>query len=651
MHHRTGQVTRRAPTLKALAALAIIMAAIVPARAQVVVNSGDTLTVPPDINQQVELNENSTLEVLSGGTVNTATGNTVVNDTGGAVTTVTVRNAGEISADSGTAIFINESALTLINSGLIRGANTGVLRGTFVFDEQLTIINSGTIIGGNAGIETSANPGFFTLNNSGTIRGSSFGLDGNGSIDLLYNSGTIEATGGSGIAITFSNIAENIVNSGHIVGVNRGINAFLLKNVTNSGTIIGGDFAIIEDTQGFPRETDTVLTLLPGSNIQGAIDLGDGPNTLNVGNGLSITNTFVSAGVSKVPVIGSTGGAPYAISGDVIVVADPTNLAAQDEHLADLTGGISSALRNRLSGQRNGIAETVSASAGIETATLADSGHPLWIQGFGSWRRQEASGAAVDTRQWLGGFVVGADGPLHDDVRAGLFGGASRGGIEADYDSQDTDSQSFFAGLYASVLTTGLAFDLAVTGGYSDFDQDRRVANNLVAGGIETATADFDGWFISPELTATRHTWLMGHPLEASLVLRYAGLFLDGYTEEGVTAPLTVDDRTIHIGVARLQLAAPNQVSRPDGSVLRYQMKAGAEGRTNFGGNTVDGALLGQNISFDPGGEDETLGAFAGLSGEYDTGGALVFNAGAEGLIETSGSYQISGKIGAKIRF
>ncbi|MEP3279242.1 MAG: autotransporter outer membrane beta-barrel domain-containing protein, partial [Stappiaceae bacterium] len=168
---------------------------------------------------------------------------------------------------------------------------------------------------------------------------------------------------------------------------------------------------------------------------------------------------------------------------------------------------------------------------------------------------------------------------------------------------------------------------------------------------LETATADFSGWFVSPELTITKPTVLLGRRLETSLALRYAGLFLDGYTEGGTTAPLTVDDRDVHIGVARLQLAAPYENIFADGSAFRYRLKAGIEARTNFGGETIAGALLGQNISFNPGGDDNTLGGYVGLSGEYDTGGGLVLTAGTEGLVETTGSYQFSGRAGVKFRF
>jgi len=45
--------------------------------------------------------------------------------------------------------------------------------------------------------------------------------------------------------------------------------------------------------------------------------------------------------------------------------------------------------------------------------------------------------------------------------------------------------------------------------------------------------------------------------IEASASLRYAGLFLDGFTETGSPANLTVDDREVHLAVARAVLSAP----------------------------------------------------------------------------------------------
>ncbi len=515
---------------------------------------------------------------------------------------------------------------TVNNSGTINTVG-GEAHGITVAGSSSWIVNYGALntAGLQAhGIELTSNAAGSTIINNGVIR--TFGLEAHGAESLgfnaiIYNNGSIIALGFDAKAISALGDNGRVFNSGYVKSNDIAI-------------LLGGD--------------DSILTLQPGSVIEGGIEfLGNLPSlALVVENGLSINKTLTGA----LPGTINPNGAPMATRGLQVAVVDPTNLSTQDEQLADLTGGISSALENRLSGVRNGAAAAVTTSGAVDGAQ-SDPGHPFWTEGFGSYRQQDASSPAVETDQWVGGFVIGADDLLRDDLRAGFFGGAAWGGVEAEFNSQETDSRSFFVGSYASLLRAGLIFDVALTAGYSEFEQERSVANNVAAGGLETATADFSGWFVSPELTVTKPAVLMGRRLEGSLSLRYAGLFLDGYTESGTTAPLTVDDRDVHIGVARLQVAAPYETVFADGSAFRYRVKAGIEARTNFGGETIDGALLGQNISFNPGGDDDTFGGYAGLSGEYDTGSGFVLTAGTEGLIDTVGSYQLSGRAGVSFRF
>ncbi len=133
--------------------------------------------------------------------------------------------------------------------------------------------------------------------------------------------------------------------------------------------------------------------------------------------------------------------------------------------------------------------------------------------------------------------------------------------------------------------------------------------------------------------------------------MQYAGLFLDSYAETGTTSPQTIDSRTVHMGIARLKIAAPKQKITGDGSIFSYRVQVGLDARTNFGGDSVDGVLLGQNISFNTGGDNNTIAGFLNLSGEYQTQNGLTFSAGTEAILETSGAYQYSGRVGLEFRF
>lgn len=489
--------------------------------------------------------------------------------------------------------------------------NVGSVAGNIIAEGDDSNVSSAGTVGGSIN-NNSLNPANVKITNSGSVGTS---IEATGELGRVENSGSV----GSFIRTTGAN--AQVENSG---AVGRG--------TAGDGIFIDGE--------------NPYLTLLPGSVIQGSIDFnGGGSRTLDVVNGLSINNTF---GVAPNRVIAN--GAPFAALGDRVAVVDTTNLATQDEQLADLTGNIYSVVEGRLTAlrERSGAAEVARASSRIYPTDLDRS---IWIETFAAFRNQEAKGPSVETDQRLFGLMLGVDPWQRQDLRAGVFAGGALGQVETDTNSQKTDSRSFFLGTYASLIRSGLIFDMTFTAGYSEFDQHRQVANNTVVGGLETASSDFDGWFVSPTLTITKPTEFRGQRLEGSLALRYAGLFLDEYSESGTSAPLTVDSRDVHIGVIRLQLAAPNETVTAGGSLVRTRVQAGLEARSNFGGDTLDGALLGQNVTFKPSDDGNVLGGYLSLSGEIKTKSGLILNATTEGLIDSDGSFQYVAQAGIEFKF
>ena len=58
-----------------------------------------------------------------------------------------------------------------------------------------------------------------------------------------------------------------------------------------------------------------------------------------------------------------------------------------------------------------------------------------------------------------------------------------------------------FGGVYFRLDRVTHFFDVAMTGGITSNDSTRQVAHNLAPAGQETATASYNGWFVSPEFT------------------------------------------------------------------------------------------------------------------------------------------------------
>jgi hypothetical protein len=560
----------------------------------------------------------------------------------------------------------------LVNSGdIIGGTDSGLDFGVSADIAIEKLINSGRIEGGVYAIFSFS---IGSVTNAGILVGAADGIRGS-RIDSIYNSGEIS---GADSGVEISNTIGSIDNTGLIQGGVSGVAAATITRLTNSGTISGGTFAIREGGAG----GNTTLTLNGGSVLIGDVDLGSGINTLNIGEGLSLNSTFEAD--SNI-LLGTTSGQLVAIdtsggvNNQVVVAVDPSAFASFNDALAALTSGIGGVVQGRQSALRSdpalGFASSfASRFAGAEEESLVAfsnldledkpylNPNRFWIEGFGAYREDDSDRVGSTFESLTGGLVAGVDVPLDAITSVGVMAGFAASRSENETDTQETDTTSYYAGVYASTEAWGLAWDGALTLGYTDYDQERITANNLVAGGLETANANFGGWFINPQVTMTREA---GNPLagagfgslvstqtlEQSLTLSYAGLFLDGYTETGTTNPLTLDERSIHIASARAALSLPFEAAHADGAVTTLRLIGGVEARTRFGDDDVSGTLLGQSVSTTLDDDNFGAGAFVGLAGEYQTTTGLTAYANAEALLETDAAWQVSATAGLRIAF
>jgi len=384
------------------------------------------------------------------------------------------------------------------------------------------------------------------------------------------------------------------------------------------------------------------LNLLAGSAIQGGIRfLIPATATLSIGPGLNTALTFTG-----LPATINTFGAPTLIQGPLVVVVDPTGFSAQDEMLTDLTRAIAGAVDWRLNSARFGdvapVAGTPAMEFGYGTGDSAAAGHnsSFWATGIGSHRDQGADGVDVGFDSSLGGLMVGYDGEVSGGARIGGFIGASAATFETDGNSQEIDADSYFGGFYAGFTGDSYFLDLAVTGGVSQQSSDRAVANNLVIGGIEHATADYDGVFVSPSATVgTSFALESGGILIPSLRARYAGLFLDSYEESGSAADLSVDSRDVNVFDLRAQLAYALAAMPSSDGVLHTALRFGADA-TFADNDNVEAALLGTGLNFDVSGDD-TVRGFAGVDMSYRTDGGSSFFLGAEAGYDSGDAFTV----------
>ncbi|WP_299985954.1 autotransporter outer membrane beta-barrel domain-containing protein [uncultured Ruegeria sp.] len=637
--------------------------------------------------------------LINSGTILGATGHGINLTNSGA----TILNEGAIEAAQ-IGIRVTDSLGVLVNSGTIRGGTDGVRiqdalsdlanEGTIVGQSGYgilveagavqTVINSGSIYGmGSDGLSVEGISGF--LHNTGTIQGEVNGVFVNGDLEVVRNSGTIRGLSSQGLeagdigtilnsglieSINNSNgihatSVQNLSNSGAIKGANHGVsvsNLHTLNNsgqisganravsangginvLNNSGTIIGNDRAISSNGLDVLENSGTIiganyavrvlggagtnLILRQGSNIQGRL-LIDGPVAFVSDPAMNLDLTFEEATIS----VENTSGAPYVLNGQNLVVVDPSGFNGTDLFANDLT---------------RSVLDVVSSTGARIPLTTQEPGteRNVWISGFGGQNQVSGTGVLQDS---YGGLVGGVDLPSASGSVFGLFGGFGTGDISADNSGNTLDTDAVFAGGYYHRDFGSKFLRASLVGGQLSSSGSRDVFNNLATGGVETASSDYDGYFVSPsiELGARFDNLLANKPLLASLQLSYLHLSEDGYTETGVANPVTVDDSQSDYLNARAQITLPHEVSLGAGPNALLEFTAGIDGQFAMGDTSRKASVLGSDIELDPIYDDQLVRGFLGGSFRKQTrDGRGLFSIGADGFFGGSDDREIRGTL------
>lgn len=545
----------------------------------------------------------------------------------------TVRNAGRLLAggDGSIAILSTGADAYVANSGAIRTLGTasyGVISsgaGANV-DNAGSIDVSGIAVAGILG----AAPGF-QVTNSGSIvaageaaSGIIWGLGNDGL--RVVNSGTVRVSGLASTGIAAGGSGIDIVNAG-LVSVSgqasTGIlTAFGGASIENTGTVVvsGAETAAIAATapgsvvtnsgtvrsdQGvaiFFGGANATLHLLGGTAIQGPIVFAGPDNLATFSPGLNALLVFDGYMPSL-----SAGGRPLVIEGDAVGVIDTTGFASATPLLVDLTGNIADALEARLGGG---------------PGASASRGPAVWASTFGTYRNQAAAGSLAGFRQRLGGLVAGIDVSADARWLGGIFVGTAAGDTKVDGGGERIGHAGVFGGVYAGYDDGGRFLDLSAAVGSLREDGSRRIAENFVLGGVDQADVSYSAVFVSPSVSLGARLPVSVGKLVPSLRLRYAGLFVEGYDEEGAAAALRVDPRDLNVFAARAQLALALDPVAGDRGTFQATFRAGVEGFARNGGD-VSASLIGRDLDFADGGADRVL---------YGFGGADVVLAGRHGL-------------------
>ncbi|WP_334433427.1 autotransporter outer membrane beta-barrel domain-containing protein [Bradyrhizobium sp. AZCC 1610] len=581
-----------------------------------------------------------------------------------------VTNSGVISGTSASTVGISAGRdANVVNSGTISSQGTGTSIGA---GRDANVLNSGTILAdGTSGAAIIATRDA-NVTNSGVIAAN--GPNGVAIIGLqnayVINSGIVSANGTGGTAILVDQHNATLINSGAISAGSFGIQAFGSSNVTNSGILSGGLAAL--QLVGLP---DT-LTVQRGSRIIGAINLGGGGDTVN----MRAVNQNLTFDTLTGATVGGT--VPYVVSGNRIASVDPTSFATAGSVLSDFSRSVSAIVpafdgvtasggggTSAFAAPDGGMSRIADAFAGIPglsayasdeiaykspTAVHAD-GTTVWGRGFGGRHIQSADGLLMrNVTTWFGG-AIGVEKSVRPDLRLGVFVGAGSTHNSIDPNNDATDSNLGFGGAYAR-YTTGASFlQAGAQGGALHSATSRLVNNNLVPNGLETATASYNGWYVSPELTLG-HRFELGtlldshYALTPGVQLRYLYAGFDGYTETGTTAPLTAGGRNTQNVEERAELKLTRSTQISPASRLLINLSGGALGVQRVGGDTINATLLAQPLAIAAPGAGNVWGGFGGLAMEWQSRNVSLF-AAAEYLGWNSSGSIVSGRGGLRVGF
>jgi len=594
---------------------------------------------------EIRLNDSSTVTEL----------NNKNDGCGGSITTVSLQG----DSTSGIGTLNNDSDIGTLE--ITYGSNIDTINNNSgATIDNIALSNASTIdtLHNNSHIGTIELAGstMSTVNNNSGATINNIDLTNTSEITTLNNTGTISNTAGTAISMD-STSKVGIINTGLISGNSKSID--------------------------YGNSNNNVLTLNPGSTINGVIDFGTvGDNHVTVNGGSQSTRHYYYDGnfilnpydEKHIMVIRTEDhGNP-----EFIVTNRPDN---HNDTIGNLTNNSTSDINNLITSRldnfrfnmlnchadssqdnvkctkdhadlNDGNLLAYNDETGTATDTHSNLGRDfsekkslLWAEGFGSYDKRASYKDFSGSESSSGGLALGGDKKISSNQRLGIFFGGLKGSTNIDDSAgSDIDSTGFFAGTYLSTDEDSYFVDLSLILGATKNDSDRFVDGDI-------AQSSYYNIFGAPTITIGKmiDTKL---PLILSTSLRYNGQWIQGNNETGSTADIKTDGKYLNTIGARLKV----ETNMKSNGNFNFNVRAGFDGNTIIGNRDINVTIFNEEVPITATSRRYNVDGFVGVNLAYDLRDDVRIYADAEGSTGLSQSLSnnkvgLYGKLGVKYAF
>ncbi len=504
-----------------------------------------------------------------------------------------IMNEGTItsSGENGNGIRSTGAAANVANTGMIVTSGESA-SGIVAAGPDQIIANTGTIRTtgiGSSGVRISDVNG--DLNNSGSVVTTNEDADAvlvEGDDAQFTNTGLLRTTGigSSGIRTTEANSAME--NSGSILTTAQNADAVRLEGdsaqFTNTGLLsaTGSESHAIRGLDG-----DESIVLGEGSVVLGAIDLGEGEDSITI-EAADLSSVLVMDGVETLN-----------IADDIAALSTQVDATSRIVNVIDATS---------------------QSVLGVTIGTVADDAHRAlqgqagtngaWANVLGGISERGDDDALQGYDHEFAGLLAGYETLLGGN-RIGFVGGVTNGEITTDNASTQLETEAVFGGAYLATTVGNFALTTSLLAGQQRNDSTRLVIDNIA--GEETATGDFDSSFVSAGVDVAMQDIALGRlTLRPSAMASYTRASIEEYTESGTTnSNLTFDDRITQSLHARAQLETIADVGP-----VAVAFRAGIDGRMSDD-DDIAISLGDGSLRLDSVGSDTIVGGFIGAHASF----------------------------------